>query len=93
MDTVKVDQDSGPDLASRYEDYGWPATIVFDRDGREIVKRALARAANAVWRAGGDAKFRKMAEEAMRYVVTPQIARAYPAAATLLADAELTAVR
>ncbi len=36
---VKVDQDSRPDLASRYEDYGWPATIVFDRDGHEIVKR------------------------------------------------------
>jgi hypothetical protein len=27
----------------------------------------------------------------MRYVVTPQIARAYTAAPTLLADAELTA--
>jgi uncharacterized protein YyaL (SSP411 family) len=36
---VKVDQDSRPDLASRYEDYGWPATIVFDREGHEIVKR------------------------------------------------------
>jgi uncharacterized protein YyaL (SSP411 family) len=36
---VKVDQDSRPDFASRYEDYGWPATIVFDRDGHEIVKR------------------------------------------------------
>ncbi len=36
---VKVDQDSRPDLANRYEDYGWPATVVFDADGREIVKR------------------------------------------------------
>jgi uncharacterized protein len=36
---VKVDQDSRPDLADRYEDYGWPATIVFNRDGSEIVKR------------------------------------------------------
>ncbi len=36
---VKVDQDARPDLASRYEDWGWPATIVFDRDGHEIVKR------------------------------------------------------
>ena len=52
---------------------------------------AVARAANAAWRAGGDAKFRKIAEEAMRYVVTPQIARAYTAAPSLLADAELTA--
>jgi uncharacterized protein len=36
---VKVDQDSRPDLSNRYEDYGWPATIVFDADGHEIVKR------------------------------------------------------
>ena len=36
---VKVDQDSRPDLAARYEDYGWPATIVFNIDGSEIVKR------------------------------------------------------
>jgi uncharacterized protein YyaL (SSP411 family) len=36
---VKVDQDSRPDLSNRYEDYGWPATVVFDADGKEIVKR------------------------------------------------------
>ena len=36
---VKVDQDSRPDLAARYEDYGWPATVVFNIDGSEIVKR------------------------------------------------------
>lgn len=36
---VRVDQDSRPDLANRYEDYGWPATIVFNIDGSEIVKR------------------------------------------------------
>ena len=36
---VRVDQDSRPDLASRYEDYGWPATVVFNGDGQEIVKR------------------------------------------------------
>src|SRR5262249_50729696 len=36
---VKVDQDSRPDLANRYEDYGWPATVVFNTDGSEIVKR------------------------------------------------------
>ncbi len=36
---VKVDQDSRPDLANRYEDYGWPATVVFGPDGKEIVKR------------------------------------------------------
>ena len=36
---VKVDQDSRPDLSNRYEDYGWPATVVFNGDGKEIVKR------------------------------------------------------
>lgn len=36
---VKVDQDSRPDLSNRYEDYGWPATVVFDANGQEIVKR------------------------------------------------------
>src|ERR1700689_3147341 len=36
---VKADQDSRPDLSTRYEDFGWPATIVFDANGREIVKR------------------------------------------------------
>ncbi|CAN5587471.1 hypothetical protein BH10PLA1_BH10PLA1_05010 [soil metagenome] len=37
--TVGVDADNRPDLANRYEDYGWPATIVFDSAGKEIVKR------------------------------------------------------
>src|SRR6516162_225913 len=36
---VRVDADARPDLSSRYEDYGWPATIVFNADGGEIVKR------------------------------------------------------
>src|SRR4051812_47416862 len=30
--TVEVDADARPDLANRYEDYGWPATIVFGPD-------------------------------------------------------------
>ena len=37
--TVRVDQDSRPDLSNRYEDYGWPATVVFDGAAHEIVKR------------------------------------------------------
>ena len=37
---VKVDQDARPDLSNRYEDYGWPATIVFDPRGGEIIKRS-----------------------------------------------------
>ncbi|MGH8727208.1 MAG: thioredoxin domain-containing protein [Burkholderiales bacterium] len=36
---VKVDQDANPDLSNRYEDYGWPATVVFAADGSELVKR------------------------------------------------------
>ena len=36
---VRVDQDSRPDLASRYEDYGWPATVIYAPDGTEIVKK------------------------------------------------------
>jgi len=36
---VSVDQDSRPDLAQRYQDYGWPATVVYNSDGSEIVKR------------------------------------------------------
>lgn len=36
---VRVDQDSRPDLANKYEDYGWPATILFAPDGRELAKR------------------------------------------------------
>lgn len=37
--TVRVDQDSNPALSNRYEDYGWPATVVFGPQGNEIVKR------------------------------------------------------
>ena len=36
---VRVDADSRPDLSNRYEDYGWPATVVFNTDASEIVKR------------------------------------------------------
>jgi uncharacterized protein YyaL (SSP411 family) len=36
---VKADQDARPDLSNRYEDFGWPATVVFNGDGQEIVKR------------------------------------------------------
>jgi uncharacterized protein len=37
---LRVDQDSRPDLSNRYEDYGWPATVIFDASGRELVKFA-----------------------------------------------------
>lgn len=37
---LKADHDARPDLAERYRDWGWPATIVFAADGTELVKRA-----------------------------------------------------
>ena len=37
---LKADHDARPDLAERYRDWGWPATIVYAPDGTEIVKRA-----------------------------------------------------
>ena len=36
---VRVDQDSDPALSYRYENWGWPATIMLDKDGNEIFKR------------------------------------------------------
>ena len=38
--TVRVDQDARPDISARYDDWGWPATIIFAPDGKELVKRA-----------------------------------------------------
>ena len=35
---IKVDQDGNPALSQRYEDWGWPATILFDGKGRELDK-------------------------------------------------------
>ena len=37
--TVRADQDANPDLSNRYGDWGWPATIIFDSQGRELIKR------------------------------------------------------
>lgn len=37
---VKVDQDARPDLSLRYQDYGWPATIIFNANGREVAMLA-----------------------------------------------------
>ncbi len=36
---VRVDQDARPDISNRYEDFGWPATVIFAADGSELVKR------------------------------------------------------
>ena len=37
---VSVDHDANAFLANRYRRWGWPATIIFNPDGQEIVKRA-----------------------------------------------------
>ena len=36
---IRVDQDANPDISILYEDYGWPATVIFAADGSELVKR------------------------------------------------------
>jgi uncharacterized protein len=36
---VRVDQDADPALSYRYENWGWPATIMLDKDGNEIFRR------------------------------------------------------
>lgn len=43
---VRVDHDARPDLANRYREWGWPATIILKADGTELVKRAGYIAAN-----------------------------------------------
>src|SRR5262249_4558319 len=35
---VGVGQDPRPDLSHRYADYGWPATVVFDKTGAELAR-------------------------------------------------------
>ncbi|MBL9077301.1 MAG: thioredoxin domain-containing protein [Planctomycetes bacterium] len=35
---IEEDADRRLDLAARYQDFGWPATVVFDADGRELWK-------------------------------------------------------
>ncbi|TNF48589.1 MAG: thioredoxin domain-containing protein [Bacteroidetes bacterium] len=37
--TVMSDQDASPELAVRYKDYGWPATIFLNSEGEDVVKR------------------------------------------------------
>ncbi|MEY2633445.1 MAG: hypothetical protein RIR00_2099 [Pseudomonadota bacterium] len=37
---IRVDHDARPDLAERYREYGWPALIILDAQGRDLVKRS-----------------------------------------------------
>lgn len=36
---VRAAEEANPDLAKRYENYGRPATVIFDGNGIEIIKR------------------------------------------------------
>ena len=36
--TIRVDVDSRPDLEERYEEWGWPATIILDPHAEELAK-------------------------------------------------------
>ncbi|MFI5204633.1 MAG: DUF255 domain-containing protein [Flavobacteriales bacterium] len=38
--SVEADHDARPDLAARYRPWGWPATIIFNANGEEILKHA-----------------------------------------------------
>jgi uncharacterized protein YyaL (SSP411 family) len=35
---VRVDQDSRPDISRRYENYGWPATVVFNIENGKVIE-------------------------------------------------------
>lgn len=37
---ARANQDFRPDLYSRYKEYGWPATVIFDAEANELVKYA-----------------------------------------------------
>lgn len=77
---VRVDHDARPDLAERYRDYGWPAIIVLNGDGREIVKRAGYIAPQAMVRL-----LTKIVADPTPEMVTPE-AQATWAVSPLLAD-------
>ena len=58
---MRVDQDSRPDLSNRYEDYGWPATIIFDANGLRArqVRRLHPPGADAVAARGRRRRIRR----------------------------------
>src|SRR5262249_17729293 len=33
---IKVDQDARPEISRRWEDWGWPATVILGSDGKEL---------------------------------------------------------
>jgi uncharacterized protein YyaL (SSP411 family) len=59
---TRVDVDARPDISARYEDFGWPATVIFSPQGEELGKfrgymtaerrREILRAAQADQQAG-----------------------------------------
>lgn len=63
---TRVDIDARPDLAERYSEWGWPATVVLDPGGNELVKlrgfvdaQALARELATLLEARTDAAAKK----------------------------------
>lgn len=38
--SIQVDHDARPDLAERYRNWGWPATIIMTAEGQELLKHA-----------------------------------------------------
>ena len=78
---TRVDHDANPLLANRYRDYGWPALIFFNSEGKEVVKRAGFIAAEP---------FAQLLS-AIVADPTPEQAEAAPAVASVAASAALTA--
>jgi hypothetical protein len=73
---IRVDIDERPDIAERYGDRGWPATIVLSPEAEELGKSlednvAAARFLAALGRAAGDAVLRGRAERALAASLTP----------------------
>lgn len=66
---VRVDQDARPDLSLRYEDFGWPATILFGSDGKELAKRSGFQSADDLW----ELMRRKVANPVADPEATPKI--------------------
>lgn len=78
---VRVDIDSRPDIASRYEDYGWPATVLLDAGGEELGKFRgyLApdvlrqRVEQALQRGAAPDRSGPQAAQARRGLITPPV--------------------
>lgn len=79
---VKVAQDSRPDISNRYEDYGWPATVIFNAEGGAIVKRQRClppiQMASILQAAIDDPSPGPSVERSIAYAATPFLPPALP---------------